>query len=76
MNILLLLFRSYVREEIPARSEDTQRKLRLRRKKYNFPVGFPNCDAVQLVFIRSCCIYFFFNFQQCNYDVSSATRIK
>ncbi|CCD65214.1 GEN1 Holliday junction resolvase homolog [Caenorhabditis elegans] len=45
-HVILDRFASYVREEIPARSEDTQRKLRLRRKKYNFPVGFPNCDAV------------------------------
>lgn len=45
-HVILDRFSSYVREEIPARSEDTPRKLRLRRKKYNFHGGFPNCDAV------------------------------
>ncbi|EGT50960.1 CBN-GEN-1 protein [Caenorhabditis brenneri] len=46
-HVILDRFASYVREEIPARSEDTPRKLRLRRKTYSFQPDFPNCDAVQ-----------------------------
>lgn len=45
-HVILDRFTAYVREEIPARSEDSSRKLRLRRKKFNFPLGFPNCPAV------------------------------
>uniref|UniRef100_A0A1I7UMJ3 XPGI domain-containing protein n=1 Tax=Caenorhabditis tropicalis TaxID=1561998 RepID=A0A1I7UMJ3_9PELO len=45
-HVILDRFASYVREEIPARSEDTPRKLRLRRKKYNFNQGFPNSHDV------------------------------
>ncbi|UMM21977.1 hypothetical protein L5515_003426 [Caenorhabditis briggsae] len=46
-HVILDRFYSYVKEEIPARSEDSSRKLRLRRKKFNFPQGFPNCQAVE-----------------------------
>ncbi|KAF1762509.1 hypothetical protein GCK72_010771 [Caenorhabditis remanei] len=44
--VILDRFSSYVRREIPARSEDSSRKLRLRGKKFNFPDGFPNCTAI------------------------------
>lgn len=44
--VILDRFSSYVREEIPARSEDSSRKLRLRRKAFKLPHGFPNCPAV------------------------------
>ncbi|CAB3402495.1 unnamed protein product [Caenorhabditis bovis] len=39
-------FASYVRGEVPERSEDSERKLRLKRREYGFDRTFPNTDEI------------------------------
>ncbi|CAI5445499.1 unnamed protein product [Caenorhabditis angaria] len=45
-SVILDRFCSYVRAEVPERPKDSETKQKLRKRKFQFPEGFPNSDSV------------------------------